>query len=144
LALNSAENRLRVLMMDRPPHRRIHLNRLSQEVGPPLVHAARPCRKEKNARSHERPAEERNGKAYDQHGSDLRFSRFIEAPQVGRLKAMPRDACDHPSSMRPGYFANREVAINQGQKFLNRVAGTGELFDTGSKGDRAQSRHRQY
>ena len=36
LALNSAENRLRVLMVDRPLHRRIHLSRLSQEVGPPL------------------------------------------------------------------------------------------------------------
>src|SRR5215207_2095689 len=35
-ALNSAENLLRVLMMDRPLHRRIHLSRLSQEVGPPL------------------------------------------------------------------------------------------------------------
>src|SRR5215204_6257187 len=35
-ALNSAENRLRVLMMDRPLHRRIHLSRLSQEVGPLL------------------------------------------------------------------------------------------------------------
>jgi hypothetical protein len=33
---SSDENRLRVLMMDRPLHRRIHLNRLSQEVGPPL------------------------------------------------------------------------------------------------------------
>src|SRR6266487_5945391 len=36
LALNSPENRLRVLMVDRPSHRRIHLSRLSQEVGPPL------------------------------------------------------------------------------------------------------------
>src|SRR5260221_10232868 len=36
LALNSPENRLRVLMMDRPLHRRIHLSWLSQEVGPPL------------------------------------------------------------------------------------------------------------
>jgi hypothetical protein len=36
LALNSVENRLRVLMMARPLHRRIHLNRLSQDVGPPL------------------------------------------------------------------------------------------------------------
>src|SRR5215203_1686633 len=36
LRLNSAENLLRVLMMDRPLHRRIHLSRLSQEVGPPL------------------------------------------------------------------------------------------------------------
>src|SRR3989304_1231312 len=35
LALNSPENRLRVLMVDRPLHRRIHLNRLSQKVGPP-------------------------------------------------------------------------------------------------------------
>jgi hypothetical protein len=40
LALNSAENRLRVLMMVRPLHRRIYLNRLSQEVGPPLIDAA--------------------------------------------------------------------------------------------------------
>src|ERR1035437_7700480 len=37
LALNSAENRLRVLMVDRPLRRQIHLNRLSQEVGPPLT-----------------------------------------------------------------------------------------------------------
>jgi hypothetical protein len=37
LALNSPENRLRVLMMDRPLHRRIHLSWLSQEVGPPLT-----------------------------------------------------------------------------------------------------------
>src|ERR1039457_3024287 len=37
LALNSAENRLRVLMVDRPLRRQIHLNRLSQEVGPPLI-----------------------------------------------------------------------------------------------------------
>ncbi|HUE10124.1 MAG TPA: hypothetical protein VMQ54_04270, partial [Steroidobacteraceae bacterium] len=36
LALNSAENRLRVLMVGRPLHRRIHLSSLSQEVGPPL------------------------------------------------------------------------------------------------------------
>src|SRR5258708_28337429 len=36
LPLNSPENRLRVLMMDRPLHRRIHLSWLSQEVGPPL------------------------------------------------------------------------------------------------------------
>jgi hypothetical protein len=36
LALNSAENRLRVLMVDRPLPRQIHLNRLSQETGPPL------------------------------------------------------------------------------------------------------------
>ena len=36
LVLNSAENRLRVLMVDRPLRRQIHLNRLSQEVGPPL------------------------------------------------------------------------------------------------------------
>ena len=36
LALNSAENRLRVLMVVRPLHRRIHLSRLSQEAGPPL------------------------------------------------------------------------------------------------------------
>jgi integrase len=34
--LNSAENRLRVLMVDHPLHRRIHLSRLCQEVGPPL------------------------------------------------------------------------------------------------------------
>jgi len=34
--LNSAENRLRVLMVVRPLHQRIHLSRLSQEVGPPL------------------------------------------------------------------------------------------------------------
>src|SRR2546422_1758061 len=40
LALNSPENRLRVLMVDRPSHRRIHLSRLSQEVGPPLRHVA--------------------------------------------------------------------------------------------------------
>src|SRR5215204_2420484 len=40
-ALNSAENRLRVLMMDRPLHRRIHLSRLSQEVGPLLCCLAR-------------------------------------------------------------------------------------------------------
>jgi uncharacterized protein YegJ (DUF2314 family) len=39
LALNSVENRLRVLMMARPLHRRIHLNRLSQDVGPPLTKA---------------------------------------------------------------------------------------------------------
>jgi restriction system protein len=32
--LNSPENRLRVLMVDRPLHRRIHLSRLSQKVGP--------------------------------------------------------------------------------------------------------------
>jgi hypothetical protein len=32
LALNSAENRLRVLMVVRPLHQRIHLSRLSQEV----------------------------------------------------------------------------------------------------------------
>jgi hypothetical protein len=37
LALNSAENRLRVLMVIRPPYRRIHLTGLSQEAGPPLV-----------------------------------------------------------------------------------------------------------
>jgi len=36
--LNSAENRLRVLMVVRPLHRRIHLSRLSQEVGPPLIY----------------------------------------------------------------------------------------------------------
>src|SRR5205807_10539681 len=36
-ALNSAENRLRVLMVDYPLHSRIHLNRLSQETGPPLL-----------------------------------------------------------------------------------------------------------
>jgi len=36
LALNSAENRLRVLMVDHPPRRRIHLSRLCQDVGPPL------------------------------------------------------------------------------------------------------------
>src|SRR5215211_3070782 len=36
-ALNSAENRLRVLMVDYPLHSRIHLNRLSQETGPPLI-----------------------------------------------------------------------------------------------------------
>jgi hypothetical protein len=36
LALNSAENRLRVLMVGRPLNRRTHLSRLSQEVGPPL------------------------------------------------------------------------------------------------------------
>jgi hypothetical protein len=36
LALNSAENRLRVLMAVRPLHQRTHLSRLSQEVGPPL------------------------------------------------------------------------------------------------------------
>src|SRR5271168_4174981 len=35
-ALNSAVNRLRVFMMVRPSHRRIHLNRLSQEPGPAL------------------------------------------------------------------------------------------------------------
>jgi hypothetical protein len=34
--LNSPENRLRVLMVDRPLHPRIHLSRLSQEAGPPL------------------------------------------------------------------------------------------------------------
>jgi hypothetical protein len=34
--LNSAENRLRVLMVDHPLHPRIHLSRLCQEVGPPL------------------------------------------------------------------------------------------------------------
>ena len=33
-ALNSAVKRLRVFMMVRPSHRRIHLNRLSQEPGP--------------------------------------------------------------------------------------------------------------
>jgi hypothetical protein len=37
--LNSAENRLRVLMVGRPLHRRIHLSPLSQEVGPPLYAA---------------------------------------------------------------------------------------------------------
>src|SRR5271169_4098421 len=37
LALNSAENRLRVLMIVHPLHRRIHLSPLSQEVGPPLI-----------------------------------------------------------------------------------------------------------
>src|SRR5271169_7126090 len=36
LALNSAENRLRVLMVGHPSHQRIHLSRLCQEVGPPL------------------------------------------------------------------------------------------------------------
>ena len=36
LALNSAENRLRVLMVVHPLHRQIHLSPLSQEVGPPL------------------------------------------------------------------------------------------------------------
>src|SRR3954468_11462327 len=35
-ALNSPENRLRVLMVDYPLHSRIHLNRLSQDTGPPL------------------------------------------------------------------------------------------------------------
>jgi hypothetical protein len=40
--LNSPENRLRVLMMDRPLHRRIHLSWLSQEVGPPLCALALP------------------------------------------------------------------------------------------------------
>jgi hypothetical protein len=34
--LNSAENRLRVLMVIRPLYRRIHLTGLSQEAGPPL------------------------------------------------------------------------------------------------------------
>jgi hypothetical protein len=34
--LNSAENRLRVLMVIRPPYRRIHLTGLSQEAGTPL------------------------------------------------------------------------------------------------------------
>jgi len=37
LALNSAENRLRVLMVIRPLYRRIHLTKLSQEAGPPLI-----------------------------------------------------------------------------------------------------------
>src|SRR3984885_15678725 len=36
LALNSAENRLRVLMVVRPLHQQTHLSRLSHEVGPPL------------------------------------------------------------------------------------------------------------
>src|SRR5271167_3423475 len=36
LALNSAENRLRVLMVVHPLRRRIHLSPLSQELGPPL------------------------------------------------------------------------------------------------------------
>lgn len=36
LALNSAEKRLRVLMIVRPLHQRIHLNRLSQDTGPLL------------------------------------------------------------------------------------------------------------
>jgi hypothetical protein len=36
LALNSAENRLRVLMVIRPLYRRIHPTGLSQEAGPPL------------------------------------------------------------------------------------------------------------
>src|SRR4029078_9864709 len=36
LALNSAENRLRVLMVGHPQHRRTYLSRLSQKVGPPL------------------------------------------------------------------------------------------------------------
>ena len=35
--LNSAENRLRVLIVDHPSHRRIHLSRLCQELGPPLT-----------------------------------------------------------------------------------------------------------
>jgi hypothetical protein len=35
--LNSAENRLRVLMVGHPSHQRIHLSRLCQEVGPPLI-----------------------------------------------------------------------------------------------------------
>jgi hypothetical protein len=36
LALNSAVNRLRVLMVDRPLRHQIHLSRLSQKPGPPL------------------------------------------------------------------------------------------------------------
>ncbi|MGB6970364.1 MAG: hypothetical protein WBD76_14045, partial [Methyloceanibacter sp.] len=36
LALNSAENRLRVFMVDHPFRHRIHLNHLSQKPGPPL------------------------------------------------------------------------------------------------------------
>jgi hypothetical protein len=35
LALNSAVNRLRVLMVDHPLRQQIHLNRLSQKPGPP-------------------------------------------------------------------------------------------------------------
>jgi hypothetical protein len=37
LALNSAVNRLRVLMVDRPLRHQIHLSRLSQKPGPPLL-----------------------------------------------------------------------------------------------------------
>lgn len=37
LALNSAENRLRVLMVGRPLCRQTHLNRLSQKPGPPHI-----------------------------------------------------------------------------------------------------------
>jgi hypothetical protein len=35
LALNSAVNRLRVLMVDHPLRQQIHLNRLSHKPGPP-------------------------------------------------------------------------------------------------------------
>src|SRR5450432_2134510 len=37
LALNSAVNRLRVLMVDHPLRHQIHLNRLSQKPGPPQM-----------------------------------------------------------------------------------------------------------
>src|SRR5690606_38224893 len=43
LALNSAVNRLRVFMLDRPFHRAIHLMPLSQKPAPPLSRR-RPCR----------------------------------------------------------------------------------------------------
>jgi hypothetical protein len=36
LALNSAKNRLRVLLVDGPPQRRTHISQRSQVLGPPL------------------------------------------------------------------------------------------------------------
>jgi hypothetical protein len=50
--LNSAENRLRVLMVDHPLHPRIHLSRLCQEVGPPLgIDLRRMCRPQERRES---------------------------------------------------------------------------------------------
>jgi hypothetical protein len=49
LTLNSAENRLRVPMVIRPLHRRIHLSRLSHEGGPPLFLGPRQANNSSNA-----------------------------------------------------------------------------------------------
>jgi hypothetical protein len=61
LALNSAENRLRVLMVIRPLYRRIHLTGLSQEAGPPLVTSERAKSHKRHVAKHVRDAQRHHG-----------------------------------------------------------------------------------